>query len=270
MAKRLEPGQFYGKVADQRVCAGTLVSELLHPARTRLPSHQHEHAYICMLSAGTYRERWGRRKILYEPFTTVVHPEGFCHQDEIGPSGGGFLMVEIPSADFAKAGLPAPRDVRIDVCHGALSRAAIRLFVAHRLGDPLDTPLVELMGETAAPPGLTEKVRPQWLARVTAMLRESCSEPLTLQSLAAIAGVHPVHVSRTFERFEGCAVSERLRSLRVQKAMREIADGHSTLAEAAVAAGFADQSHMTRVFQGTLRMTPGRFRSVAHRIGLRH
>ena len=93
------------------------------------------------------------------------------------------------------------------------------------------------------------------------MLHDCCSELLTLQALPAVSGVHPVHLSRTFDRFERCAVSERLRLIRVQHATREIACRQAPLADAAAAAGFIDHSHMTRIFRRTLGMTPGRFRS---------
>ena len=240
-----------------------MVSELEHGAHRRLPPHSHGHAYVCMLLSGGYGERYGRREVSYLPFTTVLHPEDFSHEDEIGKAGARFLMVEIPRAAFGGVEIAAPTDVRADLCHGSLSRAAIRLFTAHRLGEALSLALGELLAATSAERCSVERRRPGWLDRVTAMLHDCRSEPLNLEMLAHVAGVHPVHLSRTFERFEGCAVSERLRSIRVQHALREIACRGATLADAAAASGFVDQSHMTRIFRRTLGMTPGRFRSAA-------
>ena len=46
--------------------------------------------------------------------------------------------------------------------------------------------------------------------------------------------------------------------LRVQRA-RQLIEGGTPIATAAVAAGFSDQSHLTRRFKRTLGITPGVF-----------
>jgi AraC family transcriptional regulator len=53
-----------------------------------------------------------------------------------------------------------------------------------------------------------------------------------------------------------------LHRLRVQFACRQLARKGTNLAAVAAAAGFADQSHFTRVFKQFTGMTPGAFRAV--------
>lgn len=52
--------------------------------------------------------------------------------------------------------------------------------------------------------------------------------------------------------------------LRVQYACRALASGWSDLAVVASEAGFADQSHMGRIFKSCTGQTPGKFRSFFH------
>ena len=80
----------------------------------------------------------------------------------------------------------------------------------------------------------------------------------TLAGLAAEAGLSRYQFLRAFTRLTGLPPHAYLLQRRVQRA-RQLVRGGVTLAEAATASGFADQSHMTRCFVRTLGLTPGAF-----------
>lgn len=80
--------------------------------------------------------------------------------------------------------------------------------------------------------------------------------PLTLGELAAIGGVSQFQLLRGFSKITGLTPHAYLVQRRLQKARKMIAVG-ATLADAAQASGFADQSHMTRLFVRTYGMSPG-------------
>jgi AraC family transcriptional regulator len=69
-----------------------------------------------------------------------------------------------------------------------------------------------------------------------------------------------VRLARTFRRQRGESVGDCVRRLRVESARRLLEDGRQPLSEVALAAGFADQSHFTRVFRRLTGMTPGEYR----------
>ena len=62
-----------------------------------------------------------------------------------------------------------------------------------------------------------------------------------------------------------CRVGEYGRRARIEWAAAQIAAGDRPLAEIAAEAGFADQSHFTRLFRRYLGTTPGRFRAFQSR-----
>ncbi|WP_375770779.1 AraC family transcriptional regulator [Archangium gephyra] len=105
--------------------------------------------------------------------------------------------------------------------------------------------------------------RPRWLARVEESPRVNYREQVSLHQLATLAGVHPVHVSRSFRRHHGGSIRDFVHRLRMLHACRLIEEQQS-LASAAAESGFCDQSHMTRVFLSVTGMTPSRFRQTAH------
>jgi len=84
--------------------------------------------------------------------------------------------------------------------------------------------------------------------------------PASLADLAALSGMSRFQLVRGFARETGATPHAYLIQRRVRLARRHLAAG-LPLAEAALQAGFADQSHMTRAFVRQLGLTPGRYRA---------
>ena len=56
------------------------------------------------------------------------------------------------------------------------------------------------------------------------------------------------------------SIGEYLRRLRIDRAAEQLATGSQPLAEIALAAGFADQSHFSNVFRRRVGMSPSAYR----------
>jgi AraC family transcriptional regulator len=118
-----------------------------------------------------------------------------------------------------------------------------------------------LVAASRHPVSITEHRVPAWLRRVTDMLQDRFAETFSLADLAATVEVCPDHLARVFRRYQGCTVGEHVRRLRVDFARRRLASSDATLVEIALAAGFTDQSHLTKTFKQHTGMTPGEFRA---------
>jgi AraC family transcriptional regulator len=132
--------------------------------------------------------------------------------------------------------------------------------------DPLcvESLLAEVTALAARLPLQEKKHAPMWLGRVLEKLQAECCERLTLDDLSAAAGVHPVHLSRVFRRFQREGIGEYTRRLRVRASCRYLLDPELPLAEISLLTGFADQSHFTREFRRITGLTPHIFRSQLH------
>lgn len=86
--------------------------------------------------------------------------------------------------------------------------------------------------------------------------------PVTLAELAGLAGVSRFQLLRGFARAVGITPHAYLLQQRVRLARRLLAAGRRP-AEAAVEAGFADQSHLTRAFGRQFGLTPARYRAAS-------
>ena len=81
-------------------------------------------------------------------------------------------------------------------------------------------------------------------------------EPLNLATLAAVAGLGVWNFSRRFRESFGRAPHAFVIDRRVERARRLLELGAIAVKEIAAECGFADQAHMTRVFQHRLKTTP--------------
>ena len=100
------------------------------------------------------------------------------------------------------------------------------------------------------------------LARVCDRLADVASPAPGLAELADLAGIGKYQLLRRFVRVHGVPPHAWLLQRRVECAQRLIREG-CALSEAASSAGFADQSHMTRVFSRQFGFTPGDWQRAA-------
>jgi AraC family transcriptional regulator len=217
---------------------------------------------VSVLLRGRYREASGRLAVDYAPGTLVFHPAGFEHQDEIGPGGGTFLLVEYADVCLQDLRAERPRGSGQPGRRPCLV-LALDLLREHRQGSAqvaIEAAALELLAACVAAPSRPEASRPWWLARVEERLREECAAPPSLAALASDAGVHPVHVARVFRRHHGESIGDHVRRLKVLRAFEQLPDRRRGLAEIAQDAGFTDQSHLTRVFRRVAGRPPGAVR----------
>jgi len=94
--------------------------------------------------------------------------------------------------------------------------------------------------------------------RARQLLRTAPASPVTLDELAAVAGVDKYRLVRLFRAHTGLPPHSFQIALRIRTARRLLESG-ATLAHAAADAGFTDQAHLTRHFRRTLGMTPRQY-----------
>lgn len=95
-------------------------------------------------------------------------------------------------------------------------------------------------------------------ARVVALIRDRLAANLTLEEMAAAADLTPFQLIGLFKRTVGLTPHAYLVQLRLQAAMRALKAG-MPIAEAATAAGFYDQSALTRHLKQSFGVTPLQF-----------
>jgi AraC family transcriptional regulator len=94
-------------------------------------------------------------------------------------------------------------------------------------------------------------------------IRCHLDQTITLDDLAASVAFSRFHFARCFRRSTGASPHEFVLRQRIEQAKTMLARTDVALLDIAARCGFADQSHMTRVFNKHVGTTPGQYRSGA-------
>jgi AraC-like DNA-binding protein len=100
---------------------------------------------------------------------------------------------------------------------------------------------------------------PLSIRRAREYLESNFFQNVSLSELVAVTGLSPFYLTRLFVRYVGVPPHTYLEGARIRKA-RELLDRGIEPADAAIAVGYADQSHLTRRFKRFLGITPGQYR----------
>jgi AraC-like DNA-binding protein len=99
------------------------------------------------------------------------------------------------------------------------------------------------------------------LARVRDYIRTHYAHDIAVSDLAAVAGLSRAHLTRAFGAAYHMPPHVYLNAVRVTQAQARIRRG-MPLAMVALECGFADQSHLTRRFKGSVGVTPAAWRTM--------
>jgi AraC family transcriptional regulator len=131
---------------------------------------------------------------------------------------------------------------------GAANDSLFREAMAHALAS-------QLPGVSSGPPK-RQDIPLRQVQRVLDLIETRLDRPLTIESLAREAGASSSHLRHWFLQVTGTTVHRYLMRRRVARA-RELLQGSTLpLAEVALAAGFAHQSHMARWLRRELGQAP--------------
>jgi AraC family transcriptional regulator len=260
---KLDCGQYYGAILRRAQIGSLLLTETRYPAQAQIPAHAHRNGYFCLVRLGSYHETFGRGVRECGPLTVAFHPPEETHSERMAGTEVRSLNVEVTPSWLARVreAAPALRDP-IDSRGGPPAWLALRLYQEFRDGDAVSPLAIEgLLLEIAAELARTVQrpaATPRWLGRARDLLRSRFAQAISLADVAAEAGVHPVHLASVFRRCLGCSVGEFVRNCRVQYAAEQLAR-RRPLPQIALEAGFADQSHFTRIFKRITGLTPGAY-----------
>lgn len=233
--------------------------------------HTHETFGIGVIHRGAHRSASGRGQVQAGAGDIITVNPGEVHDGAPGDDRGRSWRIV-----YLNPGLVA--DAVSDMSQGktgsyefsnpvigdrALARDASRLFTLAISADPglrwEETLLTVLAAAMQSKRDAEEpSSAPAAVAKARDLIDDDPTAPVTLADLARESGISRFQVLRGFTRATGLTPHAYIVQRRIDRARRLIAD-RVPLASAALAAGFADQSHMTRVFVRKYGISPGAY-----------
>jgi AraC family transcriptional regulator len=258
--------QYYGLSSPIHQVSGLRLAERTYSPDFQSPSHSHPESYFCLILDGTSRQTYGSKSRVREPLTTAFYPPNEVQSELFGHTGGRIFKVEADSRwlrHFREYSVI--REESVDFRGGSVAWLMSKLYYEFRRMDKT-SPLViegltlEIIAEASRKSATSRSRTPRWLEQAKDILHENLADSLTLACIAELVGVHPVYLASAFRRHYHCTIGDYRRRLRVEFACREISKSHSSLAQVALAAGFANQAHFSKVFKRLIGITPAAYR----------
>jgi AraC family transcriptional regulator len=263
------PHDAAGEVLKRRSIGPYLLTEHLYSSTLLLPKHTHRDAFLTFVLEGTFRERCGAKISICRPGALRFLPAGEVHENEFetrvrclhvwinpGVLDGLDRRSVVPRKPAEISGLGA-------------TWLANRLYAEFSREDSasgiaVEGLVLEILAEIARSETTPEPALiPRWLKHATEIVEARFLERLSLADIASEVGVHHVHLSRQFHKYNRVTVGELIRKRRIQYASHLLAHSETPLAEIALVCGFSDQSHLSFLFKRYMGMTPSKFRGLA-------
>ncbi|MEK6324785.1 MAG: helix-turn-helix domain-containing protein [Acidobacteriota bacterium] len=247
---------------------GFVLTETVRPPTLTLPWHFHEHTNIAFVIKGSFIETIGKRPQECGPPSMIIRPAGEAHFNQYGCAEVRCLIIGVKPNRLEM--IQQVSDILDSACHlreEVLSVLALRMYKEFQIMDSasplsIEALILEILARaTRQSTASSLSTQPRWLREARDLIHEQFSEQLSLSGIAESAGVHPAHLARMFRRHYQCTVGDYVRRRRLDHAARELIESDKSLAEIALAAGFYDQSHLTRAFKLHLGTTPAEFRA---------
>lgn len=235
--------------------------------------HTHELFGVGLMDRGGHKSASGRGTVEAWPGDVITVNPGEVHDGApIGSTGRSWRMLYFEPSIIAEAA----EDIAEGKClngefaspvvrDGQQASAVRRLFEVATSTAPISLQQDEAMLSALGP--LLQLIQPRLsgfpaaIHSARAMMDDDPATAVPLSVLAHEAGLSQYQFLRAFTRMTGLPPHAYLVQRRIHLARQLIRRGMKP-AEAAVACGFADQSHMTRLFVRTFGLAPGAFAKV--------
>jgi AraC family transcriptional regulator len=149
---------------------------------------------------------------------------------------------------------PLMRSICAEVIGGGLSGAKFADAMLLALG----AQLMRLFGQANAAPkgGITGRQ----LRLVTDFVDAKLEHEIAVAQLAELAGLSEAHFARAFKQTMGLSPHKFITDRRLERGKRLLADTPDSIAQIALACGFADQAHFARSFAQAFGTSPSALR----------
>ncbi len=254
--------RFHGESLKSCSVSGFILSECKYPPHFETPPHSHGRAMFCLAVEGAYTARYGP-----EPSSLLFHAPDEMHSVHTQNSGGRFFIIEIEPWWLERVSEQgAVIDFSSDFKGGSMVMFGMNLYQEFLAMDDVSPLIVEglmlaIVGE-ASRRATTDATShpPRWIEQARQLMRDRFTETLTLAEIAREVGVSPSYLAQMFHKHCFNTVGGYMRQLRLEFACREMVASNASLCQIALAAGFSDQSHLTRMFKRRMGISPSQYR----------
>jgi AraC-like DNA-binding protein len=256
---QLKPGEFYGTHYQKSNFENLIITDTEY-THNKVDWHYHENPYFTYLLQGKLFESNKKESYYLDSGSLLFHnwqdahynikPPEYTRGFHIELNQDWFLNFDIPMANFEGS---------INLKNPIIKNFMNQVFIETKINDQFSSLSIEnnLLEIFNAIKGNTEKnsTKPDWTNKLKELLIEERVD-YSLNSLSSKLEIHPVHLSREFNRYFGTSLGHYIRLMRLNKAFCLLVTNTLSLTEICYECGFYDQSHFISNFKLIYNTTP--------------
>ena len=253
-------------ILNRREFPEFVLQEKLYLSNTRSPLHVHSEAILCIVLEGACEEQYERKTRQYSRYDSEFLPPHHEHSLKFYGPKTHCLSLQIQESWLIQAqeyGLRLNESVQLN--GGVIMDLFMKVNREFEANDSVSYFALQGLIAEMLVHGMRHNItantkRPRWLNQAKDLLHAQFADQLKLCAVAEDLGIHPVHLAREFRKHFGKTMGQYVRELRITQSMVELAQSQRKIAEIAIASGFADQSHFSRIFKEHTGWTPAEYR----------
>ena len=257
---KLDKGEYSGKVQNMKEYAGFITSRTTYVDNFNVEFHCHENPHLSFILLGGNYEYKKSQKYVRTVGDVLFYHSGELHKTIPTNENTKNLNLEI-DVNFLKENSLSETELKSVVEHSLNSRLfMLKIHSELQLNDTITETAIQTLSlnfikENKA--GNYETIT--WINKLNDILNDEWNINHSLSELSQQLGVHPVTISKKFNKYFGCSYGDYVRKLRINKSLVLIKNTNHSLTEIAFLCGFADQSHFIRVFKNYTGIKPKYF-----------
>ena len=235
------------------------VGHLLPAAGWKMAAHFHPFHELIIVVAGRIGVEINGQTIEAGPGEILWYPQGVSHREWTDPKD----PVESFFIGFECPGLPVPAVLHEPDDQGRIQALARWLYAERETRTSVAPSSVEsafLQAILAEYHRLTMRQENPLVARLRAYMRQHLARRISLDVLAAHAGMSKFHFVRRYKELTGRTPMQDLQHLRIQAARDLLLTTNLPLKEISPRTGLGDEYHLSRLFRTHFHTSPGTLR----------
>lgn len=265
--KQLFTGEFFGETNERIYFDGITLTDTEY-THSKVDWHYHENAYFTFILQGFVKEINKKETYTCTPGTLLFHNWQEPHYNIKPPGFTRGFHIEVKQS-WIQSFLHNTNGLygNLNIADPSLKILLYKIFKETKKNDAStalateDLLLQLFTGLQKVTTNYTTS-KPKWVAIVRELLHESYNENLSLSLIAKEANIHPIHLSRDFQKHFYCSIGEYVRKLKVTKSLSLLPVKQHSLSSISFECGFADQSHFIRCFKEYTGISPLAYRKL--------
>lgn len=257
----------HGIEIDIRRFSGARSARVIGGGETIVGEHSHDWPVLSLYVMGDYEKTFDGGEARIAGPSVVLHGAGEAHSNRL--FGAGLEQIDLQFDPAWLRGRVEKNQLKEVKCWkgGEVAAAGNTLAWLWSNGELSEDKLARVTSQFIMFALAAPKPRPPvWLSE--AVSRLEIGSPPTATVLAREFGLHPSWLAQAYRASVGEGMRQTLQRKRVEYATMLLRRSDTPPAQVAAAAGFCDQSHMSRAFRKLLGRTPAQVRLEGTYLGL--